>query len=563
MIVRDEESIITRALESVINIITSFYIYDTGSKDNTKNIILDWMKNNNIPGELDETEWKNFGYNKSLLFHNARYHKNEIISSAEYFIWLDADEVFITNINNQTSYFNHNDSLKLYKELNDNKDSSIFFVKTYYGNLKYNRWNLCRNNQLYKWEQPVHEYLVGTENNNSYNITWFYLLARKEGNSSKNPNRYENDAKMFLEYLVDNPNEPRATFYLAQTYESLNTELAIEYYKKRIELTNGFNEERYISCLRLGRILKDYYEKIKYLLKGTEIVQERIECYYELLMLEYSKDNYLKGAGWGLMAPLTREVKDSYLFSEPAKYDYLFDLNFSVCCFHAKYYEEGYNACLRIINNTNNNSDQIELAKKNLNFFLPHVNKIQNNFCPPRQEIIVIENFYENPDAVRKDALEAVYPVKGNFPGQRSESKFYGDMKAKFENIIGRKIKYWPTGGYNGSFQYVLESNRSWIHRDLTEWSAVIFLTPNAPKNGGTKFYNFKKNNQTYSLHDEMENEMSENAHNEDAWDLVDVVGNNYNRCVLFRGKRSHISDKYFGTDINTARLFQTFFFDD
>lgn len=562
MIVRDEELIITRALESVKNIITSFYIYDTGSNDNTKNIILDWMKQNNIEGELDETEWKNFGYNKSLLFHNARYHKNSSISSTEYFIWLDADEVFIKDTNNLTSYLDKNDSEKLYKELNNTIDSSIFFVTTYYGNLKYNRWNLCRNNQLYKWEQPVHEYFVGTENNNTYNINWFYLLARKEGNSSRNPDRYETDAKMFLEYLADNPEEPRATFYLAQTYESVNIDLAIEYYKKRIDIISGFNEERYIACLRLGRIITDYYEKIKYLLKGTEIVPERLECYYELVFLEYSKGNYLKGAGWGLMASSARDLKDSFLFSEPEKYNFLFDLNFSVCCYYAKYYDEGYKACMRLINNKNNNSEQIKLATKNLDFFLPNISEMKNTYSPPRQEIIIIENFYENPDQVRKDALNEIYSVKGNFPGQRSEPRFYEDTKVKFENIIGRKITYWPDD-YNGSFQYVLENDQSWIHRDNTEWSAIVYLSPDAPKNGGTKFYNYKKNNQSYAKTNEIESEMSQNSYNFDEWDLVDTIGNNYNRCVLFRGKRSHISDKYFGTDINNARIFQTFFFND
>jgi hypothetical protein len=43
----------------------------------------------------------------------------------------------------------------------------------------------------------------------------------------------------------------------------------------------------------------------------------------------------------------------------------------------------------------------------------------------------------------------------------------------------------------------------------------------------------------------------------------MDRVGNIYNRCVLFRGKRSHISDRYFGDSLETGRLFQTFFFDD
>jgi hypothetical protein len=44
-------------------------------------------------------------------------------------------------------------------------------------------------------------------------------------------------------------------------------------------------------------------------------------------------------------------------------------------------------------------------------------------------------------------------------------------------------------------------------------------------------------------------------------WDLVDVVGNKYNRAVFYKGDLFHASLDYFGKDINDGRLFQTFFF--
>ena len=276
MIVRDEEIIITRALESMKNIITSYFIYDTGSKDNTINVIEKWMSDHSIPGEVKFTEWKNFGYNKTKLISDAQDHPNNIISKAKYYVWLDADEVWIKNSNDPFSYLSVEDKNNLYSELENNLENTIFMITTYFGNLQYKRWNLCRNNQKYKWEQPVHEYLVGVDNNNTYFIKWFCLLARKEGNSSRNPERYKDDANMFLEFLQKHPNDPRATFYLAQTYESFDKYLAIEYHKKRIDIMEGFDQERYISCLRIGNIVDDKLEKIKYFLKGTDIDSNRL-----------------------------------------------------------------------------------------------------------------------------------------------------------------------------------------------------------------------------------------------------------------------------------------------
>ena len=44
-------------------------------------------------------------------------------------------------------------------------------------------------------------------------------------------------------------------------------------------------------------------------------------------------------------------------------------------------------------------------------------------------------------------------------------------------------------------------------------------------------------------------------------WELVDTIGNVYNRLVLYPGDLFHASLDYFGKDLETGRLFQTFFF--
>ena len=45
-------------------------------------------------------------------------------------------------------------------------------------------------------------------------------------------------------------------------------------------------------------------------------------------------------------------------------------------------------------------------------------------------------------------------------------------------------------------------------------------------------------------------------------FDVVDVVGNIYNRIVIFNAKFIHSASCYFGTNIDNGRLFQLFFFD-
>jgi hypothetical protein len=44
-------------------------------------------------------------------------------------------------------------------------------------------------------------------------------------------------------------------------------------------------------------------------------------------------------------------------------------------------------------------------------------------------------------------------------------------------------------------------------------------------------------------------------------WELVDQVGNVFNRLVLFDANRYHMSMDYFGDSSSNGRLFQVFFF--
>jgi len=564
MIVKDEETIIERALESLKNVFDSYIICDTGSTDNTVNVIKNWMDINNKKGEIIFKDWVNFGFNKSYLWEYFWNNNKE----SEYIIFLDADEVFITNPDDNKSYLSIEDSVRLYNELESEKITSIFYIDTLFGNLRYQRWQICRNNQLYIWKQPVHECLEGTTTNNTKRIEWVYNLARKEGNSSRNPNRYEKDAEMFLDYLKENPNESRAVFYLAQTYESISRDKAIEWYKKRIELTNGWNQEKYMSCLRLGRILDNMEDKIKYWMLGISICSERLECYYELMMYFHSKNDHIKAFGFASMAPVNRKYNASFLFVENNIYNYYFDFNFAISCYYSKNYLKGIEA---------NNSSYVKapeniknLITSNLRFF--EDKEEVRNFCHKNEHdklsVIIIDNFYENPTEIRKMILNDVpFEVKGNYPGFRTacllDKKEFSNMKERFENIIGKKIRYWPQT-YNSSFQYVTKEMSSWIHRDKTEWSAVVYMTPDAPCNGGTNMYRHKILKIEY---DEEGNEkeikqLNDDSRNYDNWELMDSVGNKFNRCILFRGKRSHKSGEYFGIDKETGRLFQTFFFD-
>jgi len=65
MIVKNESKIITRLLDSVVNLLDSYCICDTGSTDNTVELIETYFRQKNIPGKIVHEPFRDFGYNRS------------------------------------------------------------------------------------------------------------------------------------------------------------------------------------------------------------------------------------------------------------------------------------------------------------------------------------------------------------------------------------------------------------------------------------------------------------------------------------------------------------------
>jgi hypothetical protein len=92
-----------------------------------------------------------------------------------------------------------------------------------------------------------------------------------------------------LKVLQDDPKNPRATFYAAQSFrDSGQIEIANVLYEKRVEL-GGWNQEVYFSLLQLGRsrVLRGELgpATVEILLRAMEVCPERLEAPYYLLYI--------------------------------------------------------------------------------------------------------------------------------------------------------------------------------------------------------------------------------------------------------------------------------------
>ncbi len=170
--------------------------------------------------------------------------------------------------------------------------------------------------------------------------------------------------------------------------------------------------------------------------------------------------------------------------------------------------------------------------------------------------VIIIENFYTNVMETRDFALKCDFNVEGNFPGMRTESFATTHIRDHFQSWLepyGHTITHFPINkeSYNGAFQLTTSRDRSWVHVDNhNNWAGVLYMTPDAPVSGGTGFYTYKG-----------DRDIGANSQDMTKWELVDNVGNVFNRLILFNSHMFHSSMDYFGTCKEDGRLTQVFFF--
>jgi len=186
----------------------------------------------------------------------------------------------------------------------------------------------------------------------------------------------------------------------------------------------------------------------------------------------------------------------------------------------------------------------------------------------------IIDNFYEDPDSVRKFALQQEFD-EGEFGelgrgyiGRRTFKQFlFPGLKERFEQIMGTKIERWEEYGMNGRFQVCYAGEPLVYHCDAQRWAGMLYLTPDAPYNCGTTLYAHKETRVRHNSHPDI---MKTFAHNEGGgmnldrtpYEPVDVLGNVYNRLVLFDAGCIHSASEYFGFNYENSRLWQMFFFD-
>ena len=207
------------------------------------------------------------------------------------------------------------------------------------------------------------------------------------------------------------------------------------------------------------------------------------------------------------------------------------------------------------------------------------------------KNLIIYDDFYNDPLAIRTLALDMVYEEAGksNYPGVNSEISYFSkEMGEFFCWITGDNIKP-ATNGACGHFRKTIQTDtyRQRIHIDLPNlncsWAGVLYLNPDNQvqetdgqwKDCGTKFWKHKALGlehcpmdptiaATYGFSSlaDVKTFMDTEGMDETLWHETMRIPPKFNRLVVFRPWLWHSIGAQFGSSDADCRLTQLFFFE-
>jgi glycosyltransferase involved in cell wall biosynthesis len=357
MIVKNESKVIRRCLDSIKPIIDYVCISDTGSSDNTIQIIHDWLKENNVQGEIISQEWKDFAHNRSLALKNIRKYED-----IDYVITIDADEIL---------KFNKNFDVVQFK---NNLTADLYYITCKFGGIEYARTNLFKNALNPYYKGVLHEYLETEKPIMSRDkAKGIYNVPIQDSARNNDKEKYQKDAKI-LENTLKTEKDPyliqRYTFYLAQSYKDCGQNgKAIYWYNKRAEL-GGWDQEVYWSLYQVARLkeIMGYPEDdiVQSYMRAYEKCPSRIEALHNTIKYCRTHGRNHQGYIVGKYAK-SLPVDKTGLFVEGWMWDYGLDDEFSITCYWSGHYKEGLQLCEKLIYKIP--EDQKPRIQKNIDFF--------------------------------------------------------------------------------------------------------------------------------------------------------------------------------------------------
>jgi tetratricopeptide (TPR) repeat protein len=340
-IVKNESRIIERLLASAAPLIDSFCIVDTGSTDNTIEIVEAFFRARQIPGKVIIEPFVDFGTTRSFALKQC-----ETITEPppDFVLLLDADMIFSLELSRHDAF------------RSQLLEADAHYV--YQGNERFYHKNVrvIRNLLGCTYESPTHEYVKTPEGARYRIFSRDFVFINDIGDGGCKSDKFERDVRLLTADLEKNPTNVRSWFYLGNSLADLRQyEKAIEAYRRRIEL-GGWWEEVWYSYYRIGICLKSLGRIDDAIVSWMEAYQyhpNRIENLYEIAThYRQCGKNNLAYAFYVLAAAARKRVPlPDFLFVNKDIYDWRLDYEMTVIGYYCNHDEYPLaELCVRALN---------------------------------------------------------------------------------------------------------------------------------------------------------------------------------------------------------------------
>ena len=258
LMIKNEEKIIARCIQSMEKHVDAFCICDTGSTDNTIKKIHEYFaqpsRSVNESAKcykIYEYPWKNFGESRSESFHCCRKYANDLgwDWSNTYALVLDADMQLV--VPNGTEFPRHALAEAGYLLVQVNN------------NLRYENTRILRLSSNWKCTGVTHEYWDGYS---TTLISQDLVFIRDVGDGGCKDDKFPRDKALLEKGLVDDPTNVRYMFYLAQTLKDLgDLKTSTAMYRRRIK-AGAWPQEVWYSMFQIASNYSNQkkYHKMEY-----------------------------------------------------------------------------------------------------------------------------------------------------------------------------------------------------------------------------------------------------------------------------------------------------------
>ena len=311
MITKNSGEILRRCLRENKKYFDYWAILDTGSTDDTKDIIKEELKD--IPGKLFESEFENFSQarNKALELSSKHCKYTIILDDSYELIGGEKLRKFLQNSKNDCF------SMKI-GHLQNN-----FLQNEYLSN------RIIKTSENLRYKYRVHEQIDISKKHIQEIIDPEIFINDIETMEHKNRSvaRFLKDINLLLQDHEDYPSNPRIIYYLAKTYYNMeNYKNSLKFYNKLKKLNNidveyYFASEYESACIKY--IQNDDINAFKNnLFKLVNLYKNRLEPSYKLAVI-YKDEQKLEEAD-AILKSIIMKPKPKLLYTilESDIYDY-------------------------------------------------------------------------------------------------------------------------------------------------------------------------------------------------------------------------------------------------